>query len=289
MNQKGFSPIAVILLVVLVGLVGATGWYVYKNNKSTVSDTAAQTTTSNNAKPIKTTEKPKENTITNSTKAGWKTFRNYSVGYKVEFPDTSTTSKCEKSSYVFDNYGKKVIANPEHYTATDGEASTTVIESTSDKGVIYITSGNTSKLSGLSKSTNLPDRDIYLNCEQINATAELLDSYYSINASAEMPGYLFTNIHPRIQKAEAKEIDGILKSLYPESKVTTSLEAKDANGRQNVKLSSALTNGRVSVYYYPDKKILVVWPLGQSCNAATGADGSFTCHDTEIIDSFRII
>lgn len=34
-NHKGFSPVAIILLIVLVGLVGATGWYVYNSNKKT--------------------------------------------------------------------------------------------------------------------------------------------------------------------------------------------------------------------------------------------------------------
>lgn len=69
-NQKGFSVVEILIVVVIVGLLGAVGWLVYDRQKSQTGtkDTTAQTTTKSEA--------PKKETATvKDPYEGWKTYK----------------------------------------------------------------------------------------------------------------------------------------------------------------------------------------------------------------------
>lgn len=56
-NQKGFSTLEVILILVIVGLVGFVGWYVYDSSQKTNDTyTAASKSSSSDSATIKKTE-----------------------------------------------------------------------------------------------------------------------------------------------------------------------------------------------------------------------------------------
>ena len=55
MNQKGLSTLEVILLLIIIGLVGFVGWYVYDTNQKNKDDEVVTTQTSSNKT---TTSKP---------------------------------------------------------------------------------------------------------------------------------------------------------------------------------------------------------------------------------------
>ena len=66
-NEKGFSAVEIILVLVVVGLIGVVGFMVYKNhNKKPATNTVATTTTT---KPATTETKPATDPY-----AGWKSY-----------------------------------------------------------------------------------------------------------------------------------------------------------------------------------------------------------------------
>ncbi len=48
-NQKGFSAVEVLLILIVVGLLGFGGWYVYKSHHKTIASTSTTTSTSKQA------------------------------------------------------------------------------------------------------------------------------------------------------------------------------------------------------------------------------------------------
>lgn len=57
-NQRGFSAVEAILLLVILGLVGFVGWYVYDSGQKTSEDTKSSTSTVDKSKEVaETSEK----------------------------------------------------------------------------------------------------------------------------------------------------------------------------------------------------------------------------------------
>jgi hypothetical protein len=59
-NHKGFSAIPLLLIIVLIGIIGGTGWYVYNSNKKTneLLNSADKLNTPNKPKSTSTSSKP---------------------------------------------------------------------------------------------------------------------------------------------------------------------------------------------------------------------------------------
>lgn len=90
-NEKGFSAVEIVLVVVIVALIGVVGWLVYKNhhktstlNPSTTSSKAATKSTISSTSSTKTTINPY---------AGWKTFSLSSLGLSFQYPSTWTVTQ----------------------------------------------------------------------------------------------------------------------------------------------------------------------------------------------------
>ncbi|MDB5163566.1 MAG: hypothetical protein JWS12_183 [Candidatus Saccharibacteria bacterium] len=84
-NEQGFSVVEALLIVVIVAVIGAVGWYVYRAQKNTTKtyNTAAQAQTGE-AQPKKPTPKPPAPA---DITAGWKLFTSAKLGYTIRIPD----------------------------------------------------------------------------------------------------------------------------------------------------------------------------------------------------------
>lgn len=280
LNQKGFSAVVVLLALLLVVAVGFTGYYVYSNQKKL--NTTAQTTdqdsrgTNTNQSPTET----KENTITDSKKAGWKTYTNSVYGYSFDFPGQAMSGSCQSTTTGYDNYGNTITLLPEHYTTKSSTANTTIIDSATS-GKIYVTVDKTILLSDTKKSSNYPDRDIYTSCKEISASSKNLDESKTSNT---LDTYYFNNIDVTFAKTDAAGITKVLQENYPDSEVSSvSLGTLTDGGKQTVTPNKGLTNGLVKVVYLPKTKTLAIWSLGQSCHLMQGD----SCKDEEISNSLK--
>jgi hypothetical protein len=87
-NEKGFSAVEVILVVVIVALIGVVGWFVYKNHNKTTNLNAA---TSLSNKPATTTPAKSTTATTQPSNpyAGWKTYHSIlNSGLSFMYPPT---------------------------------------------------------------------------------------------------------------------------------------------------------------------------------------------------------
>ena len=92
-DQKGFSAVEVVLVLVIVALVGAIGFLVYKNQHKTKAAPVASTTTTKS-----TTTTPTKTVTAPDPYAGWKTYTsplNSGLSFKYpadwQFPNPATT------------------------------------------------------------------------------------------------------------------------------------------------------------------------------------------------------
>jgi prepilin-type N-terminal cleavage/methylation domain-containing protein len=113
-NQKGFSVVEVVIVLVVVGLIGGVGFMVYKNhNKKAVTNSAATTTST---KPTTTETKP-------ATKAdpyaGWKSFTSNAGGFSLKYPadwtiTDNTAGSNEEQAFLLQSpdkdYGSVLLA-----------------------------------------------------------------------------------------------------------------------------------------------------------------------------------
>ncbi len=85
-DQRGFSPLEVVLVLVIVALVGVVGYMVYKNHHKTTAVSTA--TTAKPTTPVKA--------ITPNPYAGWQTYSDASVS--LRYPDGWTVKDLSQGS-----------------------------------------------------------------------------------------------------------------------------------------------------------------------------------------------
>src|ERR1700739_3420446 len=103
-NQNGFSALEGLLVLVIVGLIGFTGWYVYHSGHkadSLLSATSANTKTQLNCTPV--------------SSPGNHTYSDAATGYCLSLPPkwlyvTGKIMKNDQGHVVKDSYGKTVVA-----------------------------------------------------------------------------------------------------------------------------------------------------------------------------------
>lgn len=81
-NQKGFSVVEVIIVLVVVGLIGGAGFVAYKNHNKKPTANPVATTTTTKPDPAET------QLITQATDpyAGWKSFTSDAGGFSLKYP-----------------------------------------------------------------------------------------------------------------------------------------------------------------------------------------------------------
>ena len=90
-NEKGFSAVEIILVIVIIALISVVGWLVYKdhhktttiNTPPTYSKATSKSTASNNTKSAATA----------NPYAGWKTYNLASFGLSFKYPNTWTVTQ----------------------------------------------------------------------------------------------------------------------------------------------------------------------------------------------------
>lgn len=129
-NEAGFSPIEVILVLVVVALIGVVGFMVYKNHnkKATTNSVAATTTT----KPS-TTRQAKTTTQTPDPYAGWASCADSVEGSSFKYPSTWTLTGATAGTCTVGNGGELTILSPKtvaapyffrfHYFPANGSSS----------------------------------------------------------------------------------------------------------------------------------------------------------------------
>lgn len=80
-NQKGFSVVEILIVVVIVGLVGTVGWLVYDRQKNKNNDQQATTNSSEQKKEV-SKEEPQAETLP----AGYVNYENKELGIKFNHP-----------------------------------------------------------------------------------------------------------------------------------------------------------------------------------------------------------
>lgn len=94
-NQKGFSVVEVLIVIVVIGLVGAIGWTVYARQDNDQDKQTPTPTSSQNEEADQATE-------TADPYEGWQTYTNSQLGYSFKYPDSWTVTPI--------NYGDKLGA-----------------------------------------------------------------------------------------------------------------------------------------------------------------------------------
>lgn len=85
-NQRGFSVVQVVLLIVLLGVVSATGWFVWQSKNKT-NDTLANTARSG-TEPQKTEKKAETIQQESDPTTDWVSYSNTKGVFKLKHPKT---------------------------------------------------------------------------------------------------------------------------------------------------------------------------------------------------------
>jgi hypothetical protein len=75
-NQKGFSALEGLLILVIVGLIGFVGWYVWQAKNNADDNLSSATETSNSS----------QSTATSNPYAGWKTYTSNNEKFTFKYP-----------------------------------------------------------------------------------------------------------------------------------------------------------------------------------------------------------
>lgn len=106
-NQKGFSAAVLLLLVIIIGIIGFAGWYVYNSNNKAGKTLENSIKTTN---PVKSTPTPSTNVISNHPQNALFDATTVKVGDKV----AGMTVSEKPSNYAIYFTGQATITG--HYT-----------------------------------------------------------------------------------------------------------------------------------------------------------------------------
>ena len=72
-NENGFSAVEIVLVLVIIVLIGAVGWLVYKDNHKNTT-TSAKSTSASTKSSTSTSTKTTTTPAATNPYAGWKTY-----------------------------------------------------------------------------------------------------------------------------------------------------------------------------------------------------------------------
>ncbi len=102
-NQKGFAAVEALLIVLVIGLIGSVGWYVYQNN--------------NNGKNNQTTEDSKSSKVDaqNDEYADWNTYNAKLGGFTLRYPRDWTVIRDESAADPESDPDEVFVVAPKGY------------------------------------------------------------------------------------------------------------------------------------------------------------------------------
>jgi len=173
-TQKGLAPVAIILAVVGILLVGSGAYYLAKNYKPKPAENPVNSENiQKNTQPEQPTSptKPKEQPTSTATKqpsptdetANWKTYRNEKYGFEVKYPD-----KIELKQKV--DQGVKTITVKEFNNLVPPEVFAARIGTSDIPGLSLV------RFSGKLKPSNFTDLATYLERKKISCQEAMKNS-----------------------------------------------------------------------------------------------------------------
>lgn len=269
-KQHGFSVVEGLLIIVIVGLIGLVGWYVYKQRASKLTDTP--TISGSHEQPV---EEPKVvSTLENGV------YTNFELGFSVKLPPKAFVGygSCVKEK---DSYRPKIAEVP--------------IVGLQSGNTVYIASEYSYRLSGESQGSTGGTN--FAKCTKTTNKASEVNN--------EKIGHYIDAIPISVGAVEenSKIIDFFRKEFSVDNgmKVVKITDSKDGNW-QDVVLDQTCADGEdmcfgsgdiglnqnISVRYYKDKKKLVVIQQGQSYRFFKDAAGTSN-YDDEIVETFTLL
>ncbi|MDB5175670.1 MAG: hypothetical protein JWM81_528 [Candidatus Saccharibacteria bacterium] len=286
-KAKNFRNAEAVLVVVLIAIIGVTGWYVYsaKSNADQTLDAANQTSTEVSeslASNKPTASATNIGTFSDGPGTDFKTYTNKTYGFSITVPKNILTESgtCTTVDYAYNTYGYKIPA-PTTSALAPAVVPTTVVE---DADTFYVTQAYSSQLTDPSTSSG---NTFYGGCHKVDTTVDVVRA-----SNAPTAGVLLDTLP--ILVASANNDSEILSKIRPqfENSATLKIASKttDPQGSwQNLKLScdnpEDCQGGRSDVRYYTKQHKVVVFLLGQSAHLTNGP----TIYDLQIEDSFALI
>lgn len=154
-NQKGFSVVEILIVIVVVGLLGAVGWLVYDRQKDKTSNSTATTSTTKADTTPKTTEaadpyKDWQSYCDTRAKScfkypqGWNLQHGASINTQLNSPD----AKLEKFSDSDQKYPTGQYAVQLHLGDTDSAYGTSIPSSFTTKSIESVSGDSQLKIVG---------------------------------------------------------------------------------------------------------------------------------------------
>lgn len=272
MDEAGFSPIEIVMVLIIAVLIGTVGYMVYKNHGKTT--TPAMNTTS-----TKPTSMLQDSTITSGPESGWKTYTNNKIGFSIAYPDNvESNNGCSTAS-----------------TLSSGSVLTTLIQ---DGSNFYIAAKDTYRFTLTWGANQTYDMS---GCTQVPTDANSVRSYNNQVTTGAQYIYFVYNLPFLVKKvSNESSVQTELQSYWNDSTIVINGWKNDPSG--NYQVPTAIdcspaeegmgnncgpTSSNHDLRYYPAQKIMFYYVQGQAPHLTF--PGNVTSPDSQIVSSFKLL
>jgi len=278
-NEKGFSVVEVLLVLVVVGLIGGVGYFVYKSHHKTTTASVATTTTKPTATTPAKTATP-ATTITSGPQSGWSTYTNNTVGFSIAYPDNVEGGVCATPS-----------------TISSATVPTSLIENAPN---YYIAAKNSIRFNltwGANQTYNTSG------CTQVPTDATSVQAQNSQIKTGAQYEYSVVNLPFFVKKVSSESaVQAELQSYWNDSTITINGWQNSSSGSYEVPTTiscapsdmlSRMGMGNncgplsynLDLRYYPTQKIMFYYVQGQAAHLILPNSGP----DGQVVSSFKVL
>jgi Flp pilus assembly pilin Flp len=276
-DEKGFGAVEVILVLVIVGLIGAVGFMVYRSHHKTPVSSVATSTTA------KKTTSAKANTpatpITSGPQSGWSTYTNNTVGFSIAYPDTVQ--------------GDNGCATPS--TVSIGAIRTSLVDNAPN---YYIAAKNSIRFN-LTWGAN---QTYYTSgCTQVPTDATSVQAQNSQIKTGAQYEYSVVNLPFFVKKVSSESaVQTELQSYWNDSTITISGWQNSSSGSYEVPAAISCAPSEMGMgndcgplssnhdlRYYPTQKIMFYYVQGQAAHLSL--PGNAPVPDGQVVSSFKVL
>lgn len=282
-NQKGFSIVEFLLIIVILAILGFLGWYVWNQRKNKTVENNKTSETSQ----TKTNAKKPDSEITNGPGAEWNTYTNNKIGFSIQIPKkfmSGNGADCQEVKYVYDNYGNKV-SSPAHFVPAQGLVPATLVQNSND---FYVTEEYT--FQPTDKTDDGVGHQLAGACKKVQTTIDSLKEYGTTGATYLSAGIPFTVLTAKSEQ----DILKWAKNTFKDDSVTIASTKDNSSGSwQDVALDCTSSNPcttfnfKFYLRYYKKQNKMVYFQQGQSGHIQKSDSQSF--YDKEIVNSFKLL